>query len=178
MAGGWFRGGEHLIAQAQAHPTVGIIGAEPFLNGVGKLLRHVEGKALKNICIYDDDVRPWLESFPDACLGRVFLLFPDPWPKKRHRSRRFINPGTLNLLARVMKDGAELRVASDDPTYLRHTLRVAPTHPLFHWAPCVPDAFLLRWSDAVETRYEAKAAAAGRRAFYFTFRRCARSAAV
>lgn len=171
-----FGGGEHLVAQAKAHPTIGFIGAEPFLNGVSKLLRHVEKEGVKNIRIYDDDVRPWLETLPDACLDRVFLLFPDPWPKKRHRERRFINPSTLDLLARVMKNGSEMRVASDDPTYIRHTLRVAPSHPFFHWDIRVPNDFLTRWPDAVETRYEAKAHAAKRHPYYFTLRRGMRQA--
>lgn len=169
-----FGGGEHLAAQAESRPDVGFIGAEPFVNGIGKLLSHVQSRNLDNIRIYGDDVRPWLDTLPDACLDRVFLLFPDPWPKTRHRERRFINPWNLDLLARVMKDNAVLRVASDDPTYVRHTLAVAPVHPLFCWNPQRPADWRIHWADAVESRYEAKAHREGRVPHYFTFHRIPR----
>jgi len=170
-----FGGGEHLAAQAESRPDVGFVGAEPFVNGIGKLLSHIHTRHLGNIRVYGEDVRPWLDTLPDASLDRIFLLFPDPWPKTRHRERRFVNPWNLDTLARVMKDNAVLRVASDDPTYVRHTLEVAPAHPLFRWEPKEPGDWLRRWPDAIESRYEAKAHREGRTPHYFTFRRIPRT---
>lgn len=166
-----FGGGEHLAHQADTHPEIGLIGAEPFVNGIGKLLKHIDAKAVDNIRIYGEDIRPWLKELPDACLDKVFLLFPDPWPKTRHADRRFVNPWNLDVLARVMKDNALFRVASDDMTYIRHTLSVAPVHPEFEWLVSGPEDWRVRWPDAIESRYEAKAHREGRTPKYLTFRR-------
>ena len=111
-----FGSGEHLAAQAAANPAIGFIGCEPFVNGIAGLLGHIDKQRLGNIRIHPDDARPVLDRLPDASISRCFVLFPDPWPKKRHIERRFIGPVNLPKLARVMKKGAELRVASDDPT--------------------------------------------------------------
>jgi tRNA (guanine-N7-)-methyltransferase len=113
-----FGAGEHLAAQAAANPNVGIIGCEPFIEGVARLVEHIDEKTLANVRIHPDDARDVIECLPDRGLGKVFVLFPDPWPKTRHWKRRFINPENLVALARVMRPGAELRVASDQPDYI------------------------------------------------------------
>jgi tRNA (guanine-N7-)-methyltransferase len=172
-----FGGGEHLAHQAATHPDVGILGAEPFVNGIGKLLREIDLRGLTNVRIHGDDVRPLLDRMPDACLDKLFLLFPDPWPKTRHWKRRFMNPWVLDVLARVLKDGAEFRVASDDPTYQSWSLRVGPVHPGFQWQVTGPADWRHRWDDAVESRYEAKARRCGRTPVYLTFRRRPRAEA-
>lgn len=157
-----FGGGEHLAANAQANPSVGLIGCEVFLNGVASLLKHVQERGLDNVRLYAEDARTLLPAFPDACLDRAFVLFPDPWPKKRHAERRFVNPDNLDLLGRLLKDGAELRVASDDPTYIEWAREQLSAHPLFRLDPSEA-----RWADMPGTRYEAKAIAAGRQPAYF-----------
>lgn len=166
-----FGGGEHLAAQAKANPDVGFIGAEPFINGIAKLVRSIEAEGLTNIRIYGDDVRPFLERLPTGCLSRAFLLFPDPWPKARHARRRFICPENLAALARLLKLGAQFRVASDDMSYIRWTLRHAPVHPAFSWAVQGPADWRHRWADASPSRYEEKALRQGRHPKYLTFLR-------
>ncbi|OFX08963.1 MAG: tRNA (guanosine(46)-N7)-methyltransferase TrmB [Alphaproteobacteria bacterium RIFOXYD12_FULL_60_8] len=166
-----FGGGEHLAAQAQANPEIGFIGAEVFLNGVASLLRHVEERSLANIRIWPEDVRHLLMRIPEHSVSRIFVLYPDPWPKRRHAERRFIGPENLCLLARLLKDGGELRVASDDPTYQRWVLRHAPVHPDFTWEATGPESWKEPWDDWVRTRYEAKALREGRTPMYFIFRR-------
>jgi len=151
-----FGGGEHLIWQAQHHPSVGIIGAEPYVNGVVKLLSRFEVTQSANIRIHVGDARHIIEALPDASLGRVFILFPDPWPKTRHHKRRFIQMEMLDQLARVMKSGAELRFASDDAGYVEWTLERFMAHPSFEWtANCASD-WKARPADWPPTRYEAK----------------------
>lgn len=168
-----FGGGEHLAAQARTHPRIGFIGGEPFVNGVAALLTTVSAENLTNIRIIDDDIRPLLEALPDASVGRVFILFPDPWPKRRHHNRRLISPATLDLLARVMKDGAELRFASDHMDYVRWTLGMTIQHPAFAWtAECAAD-WRERPADGFPTRYEAKALGQGSACVYLTFLRVA-----
>ena len=109
-----FGGGEHLTAQADHNPDIGIIGAEPYVAGMAKLLAKVAARDLHNIRLYQSDARDIIAAMPDASLGRVFVLFPDPWPKTRHHKRRFISVEMLDQLARVMRRGAELRFATDD----------------------------------------------------------------
>ena len=117
-----FGGGEHLAAQAEAHPAIGFIGCEPFVNGVASLLAQVDGRGLANVRLLDDDARLLIDRLPAASVGRVFVLFADPWPKARHAKRRFIRADVLDSLARIMADGAELRFASDDMGYVRWAL--------------------------------------------------------
>lgn len=150
-----FGSGEHLLEQARVHPSVGLIGAEPYEAGVAKLLSKIAGET--NIRIHEGDARDIVEVLPDACLGRAFILFPDPWPKTRHHKRRFVQMEMLDALARVMKQGAELRIASDDAGYVDWTLERLMAHPGFAWtAECAAD-----WSTRPptwpQTRYEAKA---------------------
>lgn len=166
-----FGSGEHLLAQAEANPQVGIIGCEPFINGMAALLARINEQPARaaNIRVVMDDARPLLAALADASLGRVFVLFPDPWPKTRHHKRRFIAPATLDQLARVMKPGAELRLASDDAAYVEWALEHLRAHPAF--AARADADGRRRPPDWPETRYEAKARAAGRQPSYLAFRR-------
>jgi len=187
-----FGGGEHLVWQTQQHPNIGLIGAEPYVNGVVKLLSQIntlspiggegqgEGASTTtsnsaapspqpspphawgrdrsgcNIRIYPGDARDIIEALPDVSLGRVFILFPDPWPKTRHHKRRFIQMEMLDRLARVMKPGAELRFASDDPGYVEWTLERLTAHPSFEWTARRASDWKARPADWPPTRYEAK----------------------
>jgi len=166
-----FGGGEHLAAQAGAHPAVGFIGAEIFENGVASLLRHRRDRGLTNIRVLMDDVREVLPRLGDACLDRVFLLYPDPWPKRRHAKRRFVCPETLDQLARLMPPGAELRIATDHPVYARWVLRQVPNHPAFRWQVAGPADWRVPPPDSVPTRYEDKARKEGRTPMYLSFSR-------
>jgi tRNA (guanine-N7-)-methyltransferase len=157
-----FGGGEHLAWQASANPEVGIVGCEPFMNGVASLLRHIANSGLGNVRIHAGDARAVIDRLPDGALERAFILFPDPWPKRRHKERRIVSAETLDALARVMADGAELRLASDDPVQIRWMLQVAPPHPAFAWTVGGPEDWQRRPADWPQTRYEAKALAAGR----------------
>jgi tRNA (guanine-N7-)-methyltransferase len=173
-----FGGGEHLTAQAQANPDVGFIGSEVFEYGVGKALSQIEDAGLTNVRLWPEDVRAVLPRLPDGCLDRLFVLFPDPWPKTRHAKRRMIQPGRLTEFARLLKDGGELRVASDDPTYQHWALIHGTGHPQFKWMVKGPADWKQRPADWVETRYEAKALAAGRIPIYMIFRRLPRAEVV
>jgi tRNA (guanine-N7-)-methyltransferase len=166
-----FGGGEHLAWQAKVHPDVGLIGCEPFEDGVIKLVSAIERDALTNVRVCAGDARPLLRLLPDASLGRVFILFPDPWPKRRHRKRRIVSSATLTEIARVLRSGGELRIATDVGEYAGAILEVAQRHPELHWTAQGPQDWRLRPPDWPQTRYEAKAVAAGRRCYYFRFER-------
>ena len=166
-----FGSGEHLAAQASRHPDVGFIGCEVFLNGIASALVHINTRNLSNVRLFPEDIRLLLKILPDNCLERVFLLFPDPWPKKRHIRRRFITPTSLDALARLLHDHCELLVVSDDVTYLRWTLSLVPVHPAFHWLARVPEDWRCPPVDWITTRYEAKALRAGKCSFYLRFER-------
>ncbi|MBL8643306.1 MAG: tRNA (guanosine(46)-N7)-methyltransferase TrmB [Rhodospirillaceae bacterium] len=168
-----FGAGEHLATQAARNPDVGIIGGEVFINGVASLVRYVDAQSLKNIRIFNDDVRLLLPALPDGCLSRVFVLFPDPWPKVRHAKRRFIGPQNLNHLARVMRPGAELRIASDHPVYIQWVMEQVPPHPAFTWQVTGPEDWATAPPDHVETRYQLKAGKEGRKPAFFRFFRTA-----
>ncbi len=164
-----FGGGEHLAEQAHANPAVGLIGCEVFLNGIATLLAQVAQRNLANVRVYPEDARDLLDALPDASLDRVFLLFPDPWPKRRHADRRFIQPANLDLLARLMKPGAEFRVASDDPTYIGWALAHLVRHPAFAWTARRPADWAARPADWPGTRYESKALREGRQPVFLRF---------
>lgn len=164
-----FGGGEHLAWQAARNPDIGFIGCEPFINGVSSLLKHVEEGGQTNIRVVPDDARPILDALPDASVGRAFVLFPDPWPKARHAFRRFIGPDNLPRLSRVLKDGAELRIASDDPQLQRWMLEHVWRHPDFEWTARTAEDWRQRPEDWPQTRYEAKALEAGRRPMFLRF---------
>lgn len=175
-----FGGGEHLFAMARANPNIACLGCEPFINGVARLLYDIDAAGLAepescNMRIHPDDARDLLAALPGASIGRVFILFPDPWPKTRHHKRRLVSAALLDGLARVMKDGAELRIATDHRSYCRWILARMLTHPDFAWTNSHDRAWAARPPDWPETRYERKAAAAGRSSVYLVFRRRARS---
>ncbi|MGH7013282.1 MAG: tRNA (guanosine(46)-N7)-methyltransferase TrmB [Stellaceae bacterium] len=168
-----FGAGEHLAAQARAHPAVGFLGAEVFENGVAKLLVAIDRDRLTNVRLFDDDARLLLARLPDRSLGRAFILFPDPWPKERHKKRRIVASETLDELARTLRPGAELRLATDDADYAEWIVGVVESHPAFvevaRGAGDWPD----RPADWPATRYEQKALAAGRTPRFFRLARCA-----
>jgi tRNA (guanine-N7-)-methyltransferase len=151
-----FGAGEHLAAQAEAHPEIGLIGAEPYINGIAGLLARVQQAGLANIRLWPDDIRLLLPALPAASIARVFVLFPDPWPKARHHKRRLIAPPFLDALARIMTPGAELRFATDDPDYLEWTLERLGAHPGFTMLTVGPEEWRTRPADWPATRYEAK----------------------
>ena len=165
-----FGGGEHLAAQAQAHPGVGIIGCEPFLNGVAKLLSLLDEHKSQNVRIYADDARDIFPDVADGALDRVFILFPDPWPKVKHHKRRLIQTPLLDDLARMLKDGGEFRFASDHMGYVRWVLGFALKHPDFEWMAEGPRDWRDPPDDWTRTRYEQKALA-GDTMVYLRFRR-------
>jgi tRNA (guanine-N7-)-methyltransferase len=169
-----FGGGEHLAAQAAAHPGIGIIGAEPFVNGVVKLLAAIEERGLRNVRIRDEDVTALLARLPDACLERVYLLYPDPWPKRRQRKRRFVSDASLAEIGRVLKDGGLFRFASDIDDYAGWTLARAARCPVLHWTARTARDWTQPFPGWPGTRYEAKAVAAGRRPTYLEFARVPR----
>lgn len=169
-----FGGGEHLAAQAEANPEVAFIGCEPFINGIASLLSEVERRGLKNVRLWDDDAREILSRLPDASLSRIFLLFPDPWPKARHAKRRFVSPANLEQVARVLGDGAEFRLASDHPVYQSWALRQLCRRRDFRWTAECREDWLKRPGDWPATRYEQKALKEGRTPHYFRFVRKSR----
>jgi tRNA (guanine-N7-)-methyltransferase len=171
-----FGSGHHLAWQAEQRPSVGHIGAEPFVNGVAALLSLVDQGKLDNVRVLPDDARPLLDALPDASIGRAFVLFADPWPKKRHWERRFIGPDNLPRLARVLKDGAELRLASDDMGLVRWMLEHTIRHPDFEWTARFPRDWRERPADWPATRYEQKAIEAGRKPVFLRFVRKPRAA--
>jgi tRNA (guanine-N7-)-methyltransferase len=164
-----FGGGEHLIADAGSHPDVCFLGCEPFVNGVAKLLALMEERATNNIRIYGGDALHVLEALPASTLGRVSILYPDPWPKSRHRKRRFISDETLALLARAMRPGAHLRFATDIDDYAGWTLARILRSESFDWPVGSSIEWTTPWANWPGTRYEAKALREGRRPAYFTF---------
>jgi tRNA (guanine-N7-)-methyltransferase len=151
-----YGGGEHLLWQAQNNPSVGMIGAEPYISGTAKLLSKLDQQPVSNIRLYEDDARDIVAALPDASIGRFFLLFPDPWPKTRHHKRRFLQMDLLDQLARVLKPGAELRFASDDAGYLAYALERLMAHPGFVWTARGPSDWKTRPEGWPPTRYEAK----------------------
>ena len=167
-----FGGGEHLAGLAEAHPEVNYIGAEPFLNGVASLLRHIKQRHLSNIRIWDDDVRLILPALPVAGLSCVFIMFPDPWPKKRHAPRRILQPEMMDVLAQLIRPGGHLVLASDDPTAKRWLLHTAISHPRFYWTARRPVDWRQRPPHLPTTRYMAKAEQASRQATWLIFERC------
>jgi tRNA (guanine-N7-)-methyltransferase len=148
-----------------------LIGCEVFENGIAKVLARIKRSCIKNIRIFTDDGRVLIAALPPASINRVFILFPDPWPKRRHEGRRIVSRATLDALGRVMTDGAELRLATDDRDLLSWMLEQATDHPAFEWLARRPCDWRERLADWPLTRYEEKAKAAGRRAIFLRFRR-------
>lgn len=166
-----FGGGEHLAALAEGHPEVGFLGCEPFLTGVAKLLAEIEARRLDNVRIVVDDARLLLNALPEQTLERIFVLFPDPWPKARHHKRRIVNPKTVRDCARLLRPGGELRLATDDPGYARFMLEAVLGTPGFLWLAERADDWRCRPADWPPTRYEEKARDAGRTPVFLRFRR-------
>jgi tRNA (guanine-N7-)-methyltransferase len=151
-----FGGGEHLIGQARAHPDIGFIGVEPFIEGVGKALSQVEETGASNVRLHQGDGRDVIERIADGSLSAVYVLFPDPWPKTRHWKRRIVEPGFVAECARVLKPGGLLRVATDVKSYVDWTLMHVRANPAFTWTARRPADWRAPPADHVTTRYEAK----------------------
>jgi tRNA (guanine-N7-)-methyltransferase len=169
-----FGGGEHLAEQARLHPDWGFIGAEPFINGVAKMLARIEGGGLKNVRLHMGDARDVLAQLPPARLDAVYVLFPDPWPKQRHHKRRIVEPETLEQIIRVLKMDGELRVATDMMDYCVWTLMQVSKRDELRLAAGPAANWQMRPTDWPETRYEQKALAAGRQCVYLRFLRSGR----
>ncbi len=166
-----FGGGEHLLAEAAAHPRCGFIGSEPFINGMAKILARLSEQPLNNIRLHCGDAVHLLARLPTASLSRVDLLYPDPWPKRRHWKRRFVQTATVVELARVLRMGGEFRFASDIPDYVAWTLARVTRSPDFEWTAERADDWRRPWPGFTRTRYEAKALREGRTPCYLIFRR-------
>ncbi|MDR3375390.1 MAG: tRNA (guanine(46)-N(7))-methyltransferase TrmB [Ancalomicrobiaceae bacterium] len=168
-----FGGGEHLLNLAEANPGIGLIGAEPFVNGMAKLLAIIDARPdlARRIRLHAADAVPLLDWLPEASLGRFYLLYPDPWPKTRHWKRRFVGEDNLARLARVLRPEAEFRFASDWAPYVDWTLQRVPEHTGFRWLAETSQDWKQPWAGWPGTRYEAKALREGRVPAYLRFRR-------
>lgn len=166
-----FGGGEHLAHQAARLPTAGFIGVEPFVNGMAKLMQALAEQPRDNLLVHDDDATVLLDWLPPASLDGIDLLYPDPWPKKRHWKRRFVNRANLARFARTLKPGGRFRFASDIDTYVNWTLLHCAAHPAFEWQADTASDWHRPYEAWPGTRYEAKALREGRRPAYLTFLR-------
>lgn len=183
-----FGDGEHLAALSQDMPDCGFLGVEVYQNGVANLLTLMTGlkdgnsddlaegakllpQRVDNVRVYDDDVRLLFDALPDSVFDKVYLLFPDPWPKTKHAGRRFINPDNLRVLARIIKKGGILQVATDHPVYKRWTLDTMHVCKDFVWTAKTSDDWRYPPADWHETKYQRKALREGRRPVFFEFRR-------
>ncbi len=181
-----FGNGEHIAGQALNHPQTGYIGAEVFKNGIANLLSLLTGikeadqlpekinllqERVDNLRIWSDDVRLLFDRIPDAFISKIFVLFPDPWPKKRHAFRRFINPDNLNHLARILKPGGILRIATDHKIYKGWTLRQLHADPRFEWTASCGNDWKQPPTDWIETKYQRKALREGRKPVFLDYRR-------
>ncbi|MBI1494270.1 tRNA (guanosine(46)-N7)-methyltransferase TrmB [Halocynthiibacter styelae] len=165
-----FGGGEHMVHQAKTYPDVGIIGCEPYINGVAMLLGKIREAGVSNVAIHPGDARDMFDVLPEQSIDKAFLLYPDPWPKKRHHRRRFVTQEHLEPLAKVLKPGAIFRVATDIEDYVRQTMEEVPKAG-FEWLAESADDWRNSWDDWISTRYEQKALREGRTPHYMTFRR-------
>lgn len=166
-----FGGGEHLVHRAVENPSTGFIGVEPFVNSMAKLLGRAQELELKNVRVHDDDATELLDWLPDACLDQIDLLYPDPWPKKKHWKRRFVSKVNLDRFHRVLKPGGLFCFASDIDTYVNWTLLHCRDHGGFEWTAENAADWLTPYAGWPGTRYEAKARREGRSSAYLTFRR-------
>lgn len=164
-----FGKGEHLVAQAKSNPEIGFIGCEPFINGVSGLIDHMVKDEVTNIRFFMDDARLLLDALPENSLSRAFILFPDPWRKKRHYKRRVVSPGNIRVLSRKLKPGSELRIATDHHDYCRWILARLMENSNFNWKSDTPNDWHRRPEDWPQTRYEKKAQAEGRQSTYLSF---------
>jgi len=166
-----FGKGEHLAARAAAEPETGFIGCEPYINGLAAFLDEAERRGLDNVRVYGDDARDILDALPDTALETVYLIHPDPWPKRRHAKRRFVNPVNLGAVARVLKDCGRFVVVTDDPVYRQWTAIQMARRQDFSWTAERPVDWRTPPDDWVETRYAEKAGQAGRSDTFFIYRR-------
>jgi len=166
-----FGGGENMIAQAQAQPLAGFIGVEPFINGMAKALSIIAGTGLRNIRLHNDDATSLMAWLPDASLARVDLIHPDPWPKRRHWKRRFVQDATIEQFARILRSGGEMRFVTDIADYAAWTLQHFLRSPEFEWTARTADDWRKAWPDFINTRYHTKAAQASRAPCFLIFRR-------
>lgn len=166
-----FGGGEHLFQCAISDPNTGFIGCEPFVNGMAKLLAKIDADAITNIRVYDEDAALLLKWLPKQSLTQVDLLYPDPWPKKRHHKRRFVNAENLEQIHRVLRPGGEFRFASDIEDYVQWTLDHVAKHGGFELKTSQPSQRQIAWEGWVSTRYEKKAIGEGRKPTYLIFLR-------
>jgi len=166
-----FGGAEHLLAQAVAEPGTGFIGADAFVNAIAKALAGIETHKLTNVRLHFGDASELIDRLAATSLSRIDLLYPDPWPKRRHRKRRFIQDEMLTRLARILQVGGELRFATDIPDYADYALMRVLRSPDFIWPAQRADDWRKPWAGYSETRYEAKAKREGRVPAYFIFRR-------
>ncbi len=164
-----FGSGEHLLWQAQNNPDTNCIGCEVYLNGIAKLIAGIEERSITNIRLWNDDARLLLADLPEASIDRIFILFPDPWPKVRHRKRRMLSPQTLSDIAAVLRPGGILRAATDIPDYQFWILHSVLVSEKFHWLASGPSDWRDRLEDWPQTRYEKKAISANRTCAYFSF---------
>ncbi|TPL10990.1 tRNA (guanosine(46)-N7)-methyltransferase TrmB [Mesorhizobium sp. B2-4-14] len=164
-----FGGGEHLLHRAVEAPTIGFIGVEPFVNGMAKMMMAVRERPLANLRVYDDDATQLLDWLPSASLDGIDLLYPDPWPKKKHWKRRFVSQVNLDRFARVLKPGSKFRFASDIDTYVNWTLLHCRAHGAFAWQAAEAADWHRPYDGWPGTRYEAKAIREGRPPAYLTF---------
>jgi tRNA (guanine-N7-)-methyltransferase len=167
-----FGGGEHLRAEAARFPHVGFFGAEAFVNGMAKMVAALERAPQENIRLFDDDATLLLDWLPPACLSGIDLFYPDPWPKKRHWKRRFVNKANLDRFARVLAPGGLFRFASDIDDYVNWTLQHCRAHPALEWLALRADDWRRPFEGWPGTRYEAKALREGRAPAYLRFVRC------
>ncbi|MPZ38209.1 MAG: tRNA (guanosine(46)-N7)-methyltransferase TrmB [Rhizobiales bacterium] len=167
-----FGGGEHLVAEAEQHPKSGFIGIEPFINGMAKALTAIHDRGLSNIRVHHGDATDVLRWLPNASLARFDLLYPDPWRKRRHWKRRFVQEGNIAQIARIVRPGGEFRFVTDWPDYAAWTLRLLASTPEFEWTAERAEDWRLPWPGFTSTRYEAKAKREGRVPCYLIFRRC------
>ena len=166
-----FGGGEHLMSEAARHPRTGFIGIEPFVNGMAKALAVIDERKLETIRLHHGDATDVLAWLPAASLARFDLLYPDPWPKRRHWKRRFVQDKSVAAIARIVRPGGEFRFASDIPDYTAWTLARLMRSPDFNWTAELADDWRKPWPDWPGTRYEAKAQREGRTPCYLIFRR-------
>jgi tRNA (guanine-N7-)-methyltransferase len=166
-----FGGGEHLIAEARAFPETGFIGCEPYVNGMAKILAQIEANDISNIRLLAGDAAELLAWLPSQSLARIDLIHPDPWPKRRHWKRRFVQDATIAAMARVLRSGGEFRFVSDIDTYCDWTLWHLLRSPDFVWTAERADDWRLPWPGYTMTRYGRKATREGRVASYLRFRR-------
>ena len=160
---------EHLIHQAKSNPDNLYIGCEPFINGSVKALAQIEQQDISNIRIYNGDARDLLGSFPEESIDKIYILQPDPWPKKRHYKRRLINDDFLNFIAKKIKKSAIIRISTDDYDYAKWIVRHFLNNPRFIWAACCKHDWQNQPNDHIETKYQKKALKAGRKAIFMHF---------